>query len=68
MLDRSGGLDQAALDAVRQWQYWPAHLNGRPIPLIMTATVRFQLQQSSAGVVVGGWQVAGRSCSLMARD
>jgi TonB family protein len=32
-------LDQAALDAVRQWKYKPSTLNGRPVPVIMTATV-----------------------------
>ena len=37
-------LDQAALDAVRQWQYEPTLLNGNPVPVIMTATVNFTLQ------------------------
>jgi TonB family protein len=37
-------LDQAALDAVRQWRYEPTLLNGAPTPVIMTATVNFALQ------------------------
>jgi periplasmic protein TonB len=37
-------LDQAALDAVRQWVYTPWLLNGQPIPVIMTTTVNFSLQ------------------------
>ena len=37
-------LDQAALDAVRQWRFTPARLNGVPIPVIMTVTVNFTLQ------------------------
>jgi TonB family protein len=37
-------LDQAALDAVRQWQYEPTLLNGNPVPVILTATVNFTLQ------------------------
>lgn len=37
-------LDQAALDAVRQWQYTPTLLNGVPVPVIMTVTVNFQLK------------------------
>jgi protein TonB len=37
-------LDQAALDAVRQWQYTPTHLNGQPVPIIMTVTVTFTLR------------------------
>jgi TonB family protein len=36
-------LDQAALDAVRQWRYEPTLLNGVPTPVIMTATVNFTL-------------------------
>jgi TonB family protein len=37
-------LDQAALDAVRQWEFTPTHLNGAPVPVIMTVTVQFTLQ------------------------
>jgi TonB family protein len=37
-------LDQAALDAVRQWEFEPVHLNGVPVPVIMTVTVNFSLQ------------------------
>ena len=36
-------LDQAALDAVKQWQYTPTLLNGVPTPVIMTVTVSFNL-------------------------
>jgi len=38
-------LDQAALDAVRQWQYTPTMLNGVPVPVIMTVTVSFTLSR-----------------------
>jgi protein TonB len=34
-------LDQAALDAVRQWTYTPTLLNGAPVSVIMTVTVTF---------------------------
>jgi TonB family protein len=34
-------LDQAALDAVRQWRYTPTIVDGRPVPVIMTVTVAF---------------------------
>jgi periplasmic protein TonB len=37
-------LDQAALDAVRQWEYEPTLLNGVPVPVIMTVTVNFSLR------------------------
>lgn len=36
-------LDQAALDAVRQWVYAPTCLNGVGIPVIMTVTVQFKI-------------------------
>jgi len=36
-------LDEAAITAVRQWQYTPTLLNGVPVPVIMTVTVNFQL-------------------------
>jgi len=37
-------LDQAALDAVRHWQFTPTLLNGVPVPVLMTVTVRFTLK------------------------
>ncbi len=37
-------LDEAALEAVRQWVYTPTLLNGVPTPVIMTITVRFHLK------------------------
>src|SRR5690606_14460650 len=37
-------LDQAALDAVKQWEFTPTLLNGVPVPVIMTVTVQFTLQ------------------------
>jgi TonB family protein len=37
-------LDQAALDAVQQWQFTPTLLNNVAVPVIMTVTVNFTLQ------------------------
>jgi periplasmic protein TonB len=37
-------LDQAALDAVRQWRYTPTTLGGQPVSVLMTITIRFTLQ------------------------
>jgi TonB family protein len=37
-------LDDAAVDAVRQWEFTPTWLNGEPVPIIMTVTVNFTLQ------------------------
>jgi TonB family protein len=34
-------LDQAALDAVRQWEYQPSLLNGRPVPVVVMVNVNF---------------------------
>lgn len=39
-----GLLDQAAVDAVKQWKFTPARLNGEAIPIVMTVTVSFRLQ------------------------
>ena len=36
-------LDQAAIDAVKQWQFTPTLLNGVAVPVIMTVTVQFTL-------------------------
>jgi TonB family protein len=37
-------LDDAAVDAVRQWEFTPTLLNGAPVPVMMTVTVNFTLQ------------------------
>src|SRR5207247_4200112 len=41
-------LDKAALDAVRQWEYNPTVVDGRPMPVIMTVTVNFTMQGAPA--------------------
>ena len=38
-------LDPAALSAVRRWVYMPTLLNGVPVPVLMTVTVRFVIQR-----------------------
>jgi TonB family protein len=35
-------LDQAALDAVRQWEYMPTLLNGVPVPVVVSVTINFK--------------------------
>jgi TonB family protein len=37
-------LDQAAIEAVKEWEFTPTLLNGTPVPVIMTVTVNFTLQ------------------------
>jgi TonB family protein len=37
-------LDQAALDAVRQWEYLPTLLNGVPVAVVVTVTINFTPQ------------------------
>jgi len=37
-------LNQAALDAVNQWEFTPTMLNGQPVDVLMTVTVNFTLQ------------------------
>ena len=37
-------LHQAAMDALRQWKYQPASLNGGTVPMHLTVTIQFRLQ------------------------
>jgi len=37
-------LHQAAMDALRQWKYQPAVLDGKPVPMHLTVTLQFRLQ------------------------
>jgi TonB family protein len=46
-------LDQAAIDAVKQWQFAPTLLNGAPVAVTMTVTVNFTtLEPSGTGAAV----------------
>ncbi len=38
------GLDEEALRAVRQWRYEPSTLDGRPVEVALTVTVRFGIR------------------------
>ncbi|MEO8276796.1 MAG: energy transducer TonB [Thermoanaerobaculia bacterium] len=38
------GLDQSAVDAVKNWRFKPATLNGRPVSVYYSLTVNFRLQ------------------------
>lgn len=40
------GMDQAALDAVRQWRFEPGTQEGRPVAVIFNVTVAFRLADS----------------------
>jgi protein TonB len=37
-------LHQAAMDALKQWKYQPASLDGKPVPMHLTVTIQFRLQ------------------------
>jgi TonB family protein len=37
-------LHQAAMDALRQWKYQPATLNGKPVSMHLAVTIQFRLQ------------------------
>jgi len=37
-------IDQAAIDAVRQWKFTPTLMNGEPTAVIMTVTINFTLE------------------------
>ncbi|HEY6943659.1 MAG TPA: TonB family protein [Candidatus Acidoferrum sp.] len=38
-------LQQAAMDALRQWKYQPASLDGKAVPMHLTITIQFRLQE-----------------------
>jgi TonB family protein len=42
-------LDDAALEAVSQWEFTPTELNGQAVGVIMTVTVNFTMMQAPAG-------------------
>jgi hypothetical protein len=37
-------LHQAAMDALRQWRYEPAMLDGKAVAMHLTVTIQFHLQ------------------------
>ena len=39
-------LDQAAIDAVKQWKYSPLVLNGVPSPFVLSVTLNFSVKES----------------------
>ena len=38
-------LDEAAIEAVKQWRFSPTRLNGEPVPVLMQVTVNFRLNR-----------------------
>ena len=49
-------LDQAAVDALKQWVYEPMIIDGKPQPVVFTVTMRFQLVGDKKPQVEGGVQ------------
>lgn len=43
-------LNEAAIEAVRQWVYTPTLINGVPIPIVMTVTVVFNIKDASSTI------------------
>jgi len=39
------GLDQAAVEAVRTWKFSPAKMDGKPVPVWYTLTVKFTIEE-----------------------
>lgn len=46
-LDKIYGLDEKALEAVRQWRYEPARRNGQPFAVRVNVTVKFELDSTA---------------------
>jgi TonB family protein len=58
------GLNQAAMDAVKQWTYEPMIIDSKPMPVVFTVTVRFRLkdkgpQKGTEGVAASDAKGAG---------
>ena len=53
------GLDQAAIDAVKQWVYEPMMIDGKARPVIMTVSLNFRLGKDKEGRVRGVTDVLG---------
>ncbi|MFV2071715.1 MAG: TonB family protein [Thermoanaerobaculales bacterium] len=52
------GLTEAAKKAVWQWQFEPARLDGRPVPVLFIASVRFHLNAEEE-TIISGLNLAG---------
>ena len=53
VLKSVSGLDQAAIDAVRQWVFEPMIIDGNPQPAILSTTVQFMLAKDKDGKIRG---------------
>ena len=64
------GLDQAALDAVKQWEFRPGTLNGTAVPVIFNMTVNFKLEAPPAELTARDLEVIGAAldAAIPARD
>ena len=43
-LDRSFGLDQKAIEAVRNWEFYPGTRFGKPVPVLVHIELKFNLR------------------------
>jgi protein TonB len=43
-LDKEYGLDQAAIDAVKGWQFKPGRKDGQPVPVLVTIDLSFKVR------------------------
>ena len=48
------GLDQAAVDAVKQWKFRPGTMNGDPVDVLFVLTVNFKLTAETPAAPVAG--------------
>src|SRR5688500_1321105 len=46
-LDRTYGLDQAAVNALQQWRFQPGTLDGNPVRVMISVDLRFTLRDSA---------------------
>ena len=46
-LDATNGLDQSAIDALKQWRFQPGTLDGNPVRVMVSVDLRFVLRDSA---------------------
>jgi TonB family protein len=54
-------LNEAAITAVKQWQYSPTRLNGEPVPVIANVTVVFAIKGDKAETGIAPFPPAGKA-------
>jgi TonB family protein len=58
-------LNNAAMAAVKQWEYEPFIINGKPIGIEFTVTLKFRLKEKDEAITIGETTTAGASVDVI---